>query len=310
MATRVGVRASVQPVTGGPPFVVEKRVTLAPAADVALVLPKMPVKPGTTYTLTVTVDPPRRAIELAGLGRGDDRGGLVRVGQRQRPLRPHPRCGAVGSACRSDNRGPGGCSDVPETITITDNRTGDSIGDPDPQRGDLGRRMVQVAARYLVLRPRLHGHRGVRERDHLSRRRGRDPALPRLSDRGAGRELDVPRGRVSAPSRRASERQRVRQLEARHHVPHVHPRERTKALLGGLPLRRPSDGHARLGGRRPVDLLLSTPRRSSTTSRARSRSSGSSRRCRPWPRRPTASASACRSSTRTTRSTSRPTSSR
>ena len=58
VATRVGVQASVQAVTGGAPFVVEKRVTLAPAADVALVLPKMPVVPGTTYTLNVTVSPP------------------------------------------------------------------------------------------------------------------------------------------------------------------------------------------------------------------------------------------------------------
>jgi hypothetical protein len=66
VATRVGVRASVQAVTGGAPFVVERRVTLGPAADVALALPSMPVEPGTTYTLNVTVDPPAGQSGSAG----------------------------------------------------------------------------------------------------------------------------------------------------------------------------------------------------------------------------------------------------
>src|ERR1019366_1511178 len=70
------------------------------------------------------------AIAVAWPQGGDDRGGLVRVGQEQRPLCPRPGRGAVGSACRRDNRGPGGINDVPETITITDNRTGDSIEIP------------------------------------------------------------------------------------------------------------------------------------------------------------------------------------
>ena len=50
----------------------------------------------------------------------------------------------------------------------------------------------------------------------------------------------------------------VRAVDARHHVPHVHPRERAQAVHGGLPLRRPPDGDARLDHRRAVDLL---PRR-------------------------------------------------
>ena len=44
-------------------------------------------------------------------------------------------------------------------------------------------------------------------------------------------------------------------LAARDHLPHVHPRERPQALPRGLPLRRPSDGDAGLGRRRPLDLL-------------------------------------------------------
>ncbi len=60
----------------------------------------------------------------------------------------------------------------------------------------------------------------------------------------------------------------------------------------------------------PCPPSTSTPRTSSTPSPATSRSSGSSPRCRPWPPPPTASAWACRSSTRTTRCPSPPTSSR
>ena len=47
----------------------------------------------------------------------------------------------------------------------------------------------------------------------------------------------------------------VRRLAPRGHVPHVHSRERPQAVLGGIPLRRPPDGDARVGGGRSVDLL-------------------------------------------------------
>jgi hypothetical protein len=58
VVSKVPVEASLQPVAGGAPFVVEKLVTLAPTANVALALPTLPVKPGGTYTLTVTLRPP------------------------------------------------------------------------------------------------------------------------------------------------------------------------------------------------------------------------------------------------------------
>jgi hypothetical protein len=58
VVAKIPVRASVQPVGGGSPFVVQARVTLGPAASVALSLPKIPVAPNTTYALTVTVAPP------------------------------------------------------------------------------------------------------------------------------------------------------------------------------------------------------------------------------------------------------------
>jgi hypothetical protein len=82
VATKVSVEASVQAVSGGPPFPVQKRVTLAPAASVALALPIMPVKPNTTYNLAVTVvapagqsrstNPAGVSIEVASFGSAKD----------------------------------------------------------------------------------------------------------------------------------------------------------------------------------------------------------------------------------------------
>ena len=68
----------------------------------------------------------------------------------------------------------------------------------------------------------------------------------------------VPRGRLPADPRRAAHQGRVRRVGARDHLPHVRPRER-EVLHGGLPLRRPPDGHADGLGRRPVDVLPRRP---------------------------------------------------
>ena len=48
------------------------------------------------------------------------------------------------------------------------------------------------------------------------RRRGR-PAAPRLSDRPAGREVELPRGLLPAAARRTADRRRVRRVRAQHH---------------------------------------------------------------------------------------------
>jgi hypothetical protein len=58
VATKIPVQASVQPVTGGPPFPVSERVTLGPDTSAAVTLPRMPVKPNTTYNLYVRVYAP------------------------------------------------------------------------------------------------------------------------------------------------------------------------------------------------------------------------------------------------------------
>ena len=53
---------------------------------------------------------------------------------------------------------------------------------------------------------RLRQHRLDQERHHLHRRRRGHPALPRLPDRAARREVDVPRGLLPADLRRAADR--------------------------------------------------------------------------------------------------------
>ena len=94
-----------------------------------------------------------------------------------------------------------------ETITITDNRTGESIEIPIVERRRRRlRHGRKLAARRLVLRPGVHDHGRLRERDHRARRRRRHPALPRLPDRAARREVDLSRGRLPAGPRRAARR--------------------------------------------------------------------------------------------------------
>ena len=104
------------------------------------------------------------------------------------------------------------------------------------------------------LRPGVHEHRVVSLGDHLPRRRGRRPRVPRLPDRAARRAVDLPRGRLPARPRRAAHGRAARGVDRRDHDPHLRARER-QGLHAGLPPRRPPDGDAAGLGRRAVDLL-------------------------------------------------------
>ena len=119
--------------------------------------------------------------------------------------------------------------------------------DPDLRRG----------LRPARLRPGVHEHGVVPQRDHLPRRRRRRARVPRLPDRAARRALDLPRGRLPARPRRAADRGPARGVDAPDHDPHLRARERQE-LHAGLPPRRAPDGHAARRGRRAVDVL---PRR-------------------------------------------------
>ena len=147
---------------------------------------------------------------------------------------------------------------MPESITITDNRTGESIEIPilhggvsatewskllpgiwfyDP--GFMATAACESAITYL------DGEAGIL--------RYRGYPIEQLAEQSTYLEVAYLLLHGELPDDGA-----VRGVAARDHVPHVHPRERAQAVPRGLPLRRPPDGDARLGGRRPVDLL---PRR-------------------------------------------------
>ena len=198
---------------------------------------------------------------------------------------------------------------MPDTITIIDDRTGKQVTVPITDGVFPATAVRELDPSLFIYDPAFMQTAACQERDHLPRRRGRHPALPRLPDRAARRAQHLPRGRLPAAQRRAAQRRRSwRQWKHRRHPPHVHPREHAQAVRRRLPLRRPPDGHARQRDRRARHVLQRRqghPRQ------------GQPRQADPAPDRQdadaggdvaTASRSACRSSTRTTTSASPPTS--
>ena len=135
-------------------------------------------------------------------------------------------------------------------------RQGDGLS---PDQGLRGR------LRPDDLRPGVHEHGVGAQLGLLHRRRGRDPRVPRLPDRPALREVDLPRGRLPPDLRRAAHPGPARRVGLRDHPPHLRPREHQE-VRGGLPLRRPPDGDAARHRRRALDLL---PRREEDRRRAR-----------------------------------------
>ena len=145
-----------------------------------------------------------------------------------------------------------------ESITITDNRTGESVEVPIVDGGvdaAAWRKllpnvwfydeafMTTAATRSAITE--IDGDAGIL--------RYRGYPIEQLAEHSTYLEVAylLIHGELPTPGA-------VRRVGPRHHVPHVHPRERAQALPRGLPLRRPPHGHARLGRRRAVDLL---PRR-------------------------------------------------
>ena len=130
--------------------------------------------------------------------------------------------------------------------------------DRDPDRGRRGRRqgLEEAARQHLVPRPGLQPRRrapavAITELDgDAGILRYRGYPIEQLAEKSSYLEVAYLLIYGELPQRRA-----VRDLALRDHAPHVHPRERAQALHGGLPLRRPPHGHARVRRRRPVDLL-------------------------------------------------------
>ena len=106
--------------------------------------------------------------------------------------------------------------------------------------------------------------------DHLHRRRRRHPALPRLPDRAARREVDLPRGRLPADLRRAARRRAVRRRgSARSRTTRSSTRTCASASSTASTT-TPTRWACCLGRRRALDVLpgrarTSTTRRSATS---------------------------------------------
>ena len=146
-----------------------------------------------------------------------------------------------------------------DTLTITDNRTGRNLRDPDPGQHDSchGSPPDQGQPRRLRdddLRPGVHEHRGLPQPDHVHRRRPRHSDVSRLSNRTAGRAQRLPRDRVPAAVRRAADDRAVRAVDATDHASHDAPREHQE-VSRRVSLRRAPDGDVPERGGRAVDVL-------------------------------------------------------
>ena len=146
-----------------------------------------------------------------------------------------------------------------ESITITDNRTGESLEIPIVNGGVSATEWSKLLPGIWFYDPGFMSTAACESADHLSRRRRR-----RSCATGATRSSSWPSTRPTSRSptccctASCPTEDQFDDVEARDHVPHLHPRERAQAVPRGLPLRRPPHGHAGLGGGRAVDLL---PRR-------------------------------------------------
>ena len=146
-----------------------------------------------------------------------------------------------------------------DTLTITDNRTGQQYEVPvtDGTIRAVDLRKIKVNPERLRphdVRPGVPQHGELPERHHLHRRRQGRAALSRLPDRTAGRAQRLPRNGLPDSVRRAAHAPAAASLDAADHQPHDAPREHQE-VHGGLPVRRPPDGHLPEHRRRAVDLL-------------------------------------------------------
>ena len=104
------------------------------------------------------------------------------------------------------------------------------------------------------VRPRLHEHRSDQVRHHLHRRRCGHPALPRLPDRAAGAEVQLPGDQLPADLRQPSLGHRAGGVRPEDPPPHPAARG-AQGLLRRLPARRAPDAGALLGRYRALDLV-------------------------------------------------------
>ena len=86
------------------------------------------------------------------------------------------------------------------------------VGTEDEKAVDITKLRDETGLHHA--RRRLHEHGRDAQRHHVSRRRKGHPALSRLSDRAARRELRLHRGRVPADLRRIADGRRSSKISA------------------------------------------------------------------------------------------------
>ncbi len=103
---------------------------------------------------------------------------------------------------------------MPDTITITDDRTGKTVTVPITDGVFPSSALRELDPTLFMYDPAYLSTAACKSDDHLPRRRRRHPALPRLPDRAARRALDVPRGRLPPALRRAAQRDAAADVDA------------------------------------------------------------------------------------------------
>ncbi len=108
---------------------------------------------------------------------------------------------------------PGEAALPSDTLSIVDNRTGREYTLPIVDGAIRATDLAKITGAdgdggLHVVRPGVPEHGVVPERDHLHRRRRRDPALPRLPDRAGRRAGELPRDGLPAARGRAADRRR------------------------------------------------------------------------------------------------------
>ena len=165
---------------------------------------------------------------------------------------------AVRSAGRHKRGLDHGCEDrrQHQIRQIHRRRQGNDIPDLRWNDRTVGHRHQQVLRRDrdVHLRSRLHLDRKLRVQDHLYRRRRRRSALPRLSDRAAGRARRLSGDLLSPALRRAADRRAKGRFRQPCHPPY-HGARADEPVLSGLPARRPPDGGDDRLRRRALRLL-------------------------------------------------------
>ena len=206
---------------------------------------------------------------------------LLTAGRVARGVRAQTTASALTAASRRRGRSeeaPTSVSDegnnVPDTITITDDRTGKTVTVPitdgvfpSSALRELDPSLFMYDPAYLSTAAcksditYLDGDAGIL--------RYRGYPIEQLAEHSTYLEVAYLLLYGELPNEA-----QLKAVDLRRHPPHVHPREHAQAVRRRVPLRRPPDGHVRLRRSPPSARSTTTPRTSSTTRAGTSRSCG------------------------------------